>query len=124
MIKKILLLLFFCLFITGPVLASSEDGITDKKPLARSATVFGRGLVNLVTLPIEIPRSVHSETGVHSRLWPVTFLPRTATNLIYRATSAVNDIVFFPWVVLFTDHIAPWTKPMGLPDYPWQFEQI
>ncbi|MBN1688978.1 MAG: hypothetical protein JW893_07745 [Candidatus Omnitrophica bacterium] len=95
---------------------------TEKSPLARWGTVMKRGLVNALTLPAEIPMTFKRESGDHSRLWPVTGIPRFVYNLSVRSASAANDITLFPWVSLVTDDVRPWTEPMGLPEYPWQTE--
>ena len=94
------------------------DGHTDQGIGAREGIVLGRGLGNILTLPFEIPRTIKSETEIHPKLWPVTFLPRTLTNLLLRAVSAVNDVIIYPFAVPFTDDISPMTESFDLPDYP------
>ena len=84
--------------------------------------VIGRGLMNVAGLPMEIPLTLAREGEMRRWLWPASFLPRLVTHIVIRSASAVNDIFFFPFVAPFTDDLSPWTGPMGLPEYPWQFE--
>lgn len=116
--KKIILTVLF-LLAAGSSLYASTDGRTDKGTLGRVGVVMGRGLINLVGLPTEFFFTPAEEIKNHPKAWPLTFIPKTVTNIIFRAASAGSDIVFFPWIVPFTDDISPMTEPMGLPDYPW-----
>jgi hypothetical protein len=106
-----------------PCRAAYEDGRTDHGVLMRLLIVEGRGLANAVALPLEIPRTVVQEHRYHRWLWPATFIPRMLTNIFMRATSAVNDVAFFPWILPFTDDISPLTEGVGLPEYPWNFDE-
>ena len=122
--KKVALfafILFLATTLTTPVYATVER--SEHGPLARVGIVIGRGLANLAGSPLELPRSIVKEVKMHPRLWPITFIPRVLSNIFIRGTSAANDIAFFPWVAPFTDDIASWAEQMGLPEYPWQWEE-
>lgn len=97
-----------------------ETGRTTMGPGKRVLTAEGRGLLNLVGLPLEVIRTPIAEARRHKRIWPITFLPRMITNIFARATSSVQDIVIAPFVLPFSNDMTPLTEPMGLPDYPWQ----
>lgn len=84
--------------------------------------VLGRGLGNWVGLPAELGTTLVREIRMHPKAWPVTYAPRLITNGVARAFSGANDIIFFPWVVPFSDDTSPWTQGLGLPDYPWQVD--
>ncbi|MBI3316606.1 MAG: hypothetical protein HYZ85_01200 [Candidatus Omnitrophica bacterium] len=120
--KSCLIFLIIIFLLPSIVFALDEDGRTTQSPLTRPWMLMGRGVVNIVGLPMEIPLTLAREGDKHSWLWPVSFPPRLVTNIITRSASAVNDFFFFPWVASFTDDLSPWTEPMGLPEYPWQFE--
>lgn len=120
--KKTAIALVLLLVVT-PVAFAYEDGRTEKGPMARSGTVFMRGVGNILGMPMELSSTLVRETEMHSRLWPVTYAPRLVQNIFLRAASGVNDAFFLPWVVPFTDDISPWTEPMGLTDYPWQIHE-
>lgn len=119
-INLVILLLLIC----SPLYALNldEDGRTTKPPLARPFMVIWRGVVNLLALPMEIPLTLAREGDMHPKIWPITYVPRLLTNVITRTFSAANDLFFFPWATPFTDDLSPWTEPMGLPMYPWQYE--
>ena len=113
---------FAALFLGLGMAARTEAAVdyrTTRGPWGRAGIVMGRGLANVVGLPFEIPRTIALETERHSRLWPVTMIPRAFTNVAGRACSAMNDVLFSPWIVPFTDDLSPWTKSFGLSDYPW-----
>lgn len=118
LMRKLTFAMLFLFMMASPLYASL-DGRTDKGPMARVGMVMGRGLLNLAGLPAEFFYTPVEEIKNHPKAWPFTFIPRTVTNIIFRAASAGNDIALFPWVVPFTDDISPWTEPMGLPEYPW-----
>ena len=117
--KKIVLLVVLSLFLCVPAQAA-VDGHTSAGPWTREAMVISRGLINLATLPLEIPRSFNQEKEWHTKLWPVTGLPRAFDNIFMRWASSLHDILIFPWVVPYTDDLSPLTEPMGLPEYPWE----
>ena len=119
--KKILFLIFLSAALSSPLFAA-EDGYSTQGPLGRMGAVMGRGVGNMVGLPFEIPRTLQQETEMHSRMWPLTFAPRLFTNIFTRGTSAANDIFFFPWAAPWMRDLSPLTKPMGLPEYPWEFQ--
>ncbi len=120
MIKKIIFLTALILTSIIPMGSAGVDGHTEKGVFARKMTVLGRGMGNIIGLPLEIPNTIKRETEIHPKLWPITFIPRWLTNTAVRLTSAVNDIVFYPWIVPFTDDLSPLTESYDLPDYPWQ----
>lgn len=126
--KKWLMAVAFILMVVPAAWAGYQDymtyggGYTQKGWPGRWWEVLSRGVVNVVAFPFEIPRSIVHEAEMHPRLWPVTVVPRTATNIAIRASSAVNDIFFYPFVLPFTHDISPWTEHFGLPAYPWQTE--
>ena len=101
---------------------AAEDKELEHGPLARPFVVIGRGFGNFAGLPFEILGTAVREHDIHPKLWPVTYLPRLATNVLIRVASVVNDIFFLPWIASRADDLSPWTEPMGLPDYPWQRE--
>ena len=119
--RKIIFLALCLLTLTASAFAD-QDGRTERGVLSRMAIVEGRGFGNVIGLPLEIFRTLKIEIGMHSRLWPVTYAPRLVTNLAIRASSILHDIVFLPVESIWTDDLSPWTEPMGLTDYPWQFE--
>ena len=120
--KKTVLLGTLLFVLSSSLLYAAEDGRTTHGPLVRPFMVIGRGVMNIVGLPMEIPLTIAREADMHRWVWPVTFVPRLVTNIVIRITSAVNDILIFPWVTPFTNDLSPWTRPMGLSEYPWQFE--
>ena len=120
--KKTIISGLIGLFVVTPLLEASVDGRTDHSPYVRPLIVTTRGVVNVVEMPCEIWQTARREKEIHSRLWPVTYLPRLIGNIFLRASSAVNDGLFFPWITPFTDDLSPWTEPFGLPEYPCQVE--
>ncbi|HXV27390.1 MAG TPA: hypothetical protein VD913_00345 [bacterium] len=115
------LLTFFIFLSVASPLFAAVDGQTDHGPLTRIAIVEGRGLTNLLALPlVDLPRTVGSEVRMHHWLWPVSVIPRIATHLVIRVTSSFYDIAVYPWKAPFSNDISPITEPMGLPEYPWQ----
>ena len=120
--KKIAIILGF-LCIATPAFGSDVDGRTEKGVLARTGSVMTRGLLNVVGAPLEIPTTFMRETEDHSRLWPLTGIPRSINNIFIRAASGVNDFFFMPFSTAFSNDISPMTEPMGLPDYPWQVHE-
>lgn len=101
----------------------TKEGRSELNPVQRSAYVFGRGLLNFFTSPLEIVRTFKVEREWHPKAWPVSYLPRTLYNFLIRVSSSAYDIAFFPWfVVPFTDDIRPFTNYYDLPDYAFQDE--
>ena len=117
-----MLALLILITTTSSLQASTQylaDGRTDKGPLTRIGIVMGRGALNFLGLPTEFFFSPAREVKQHPKAWPLTFIPKTVTNIIYRAASAGGDVIFFPWIVPFTDDLSPLTEAMGLSEYPW-----
>ena len=114
------MVLFLVLFLSCVSLAQAgEDGRTSKGAWAREGIVLGRGVLNILGMPFELIRTPAVEPSTHQWLWPITSIPRSITNVIARATSGVNDLLIYPFVVPFTNDISPLTEPMGLPEYVW-----
>ena len=120
--KKTVFILSLLLMVSQPAWALSTDGRTTLGPLARVGYVMMRGAANAAGLPFEIPGTIVREYRMHSRLWPVTWMPRFFTNVCIRVSSITNDIVFFPFVAPFTNDLSPFTEAYDLPEYPWQSE--
>ena len=116
--KKTFLFLL-CFFISTNLFAGYEEYHIQSKG-DNSFKVLGRGVVNFIGLPLEIPVSGVREYQTHHRLWPITFIPRMISNILCRTASASNDTVILPWYAPFTNDTNPWTKGIGLPTYPWQ----
>ncbi|HTL46782.1 MAG TPA: hypothetical protein VL688_01830 [Verrucomicrobiae bacterium] len=119
--KKIAWILVLSFIFSVPAQAY-DSGRTDRGVFSRILAVEGRGALNIVGMPMELVRTPILESKNHHRMWPVTFWPRLITNIITRAASGIYDIVAAPFVLPFTDDITPFTDPMGLSDYPWQWD--
>lgn len=118
--KRSLLLLIVLFFaFANPARAAYEEYKIENKT-DNPAKVFGRGLLNLVGLPLEISSTTVREVQMHPRLWPVTFLPRTVMNIFNRTVSGIHDLMIHPWYAAWSDDTSPWTDGLGLPRYPWQ----
>ena len=120
--RKIISVTALLLFIMDSLSYGAVKMPNVKDPLKRSATVMGRGVVGLVTIPAELPATFKREAEVHKRLWPITAIPRWCYNFFVRVPSNVNDVAALSVVSLFSNDTSPWTEPMGLPEYPWQEE--
>lgn len=120
--KKAFALLVLLASFSCPALALPLDGRTDKGPVSRVGYVMARGLVNLATLPLEIPRTVRQEIEWHKYLWLISVWPRAIFNTWNRGFSAVTDLAFMPWIMPFTNDLSPLTEHIDLPEYPWQKE--
>lgn len=112
-------ILFAVLFLLPCMAYAGTDGRTEKGAWAREGIVLGRGLLNIPGTAVEVIATPMREPSIHPKAWPITGLIRIPTNVIYRAVSAVNDLVVYPFVVPFTNDISPLTEPMGLPEYAW-----
>jgi len=111
-------LIFMCLSLASEkVYAETESGGAS---VLNAPQVVIRGLVNLVTSPLEFLRTPVVEQREHKWLWPITFIPRAARNGIYRAASGLNDILFYPVVAPFMDENPPLTEQVGISNYIWQ----
>ena len=117
--KKFSLLLSFFL-IASSAAHASVDGRTTRGPVARPLMMMSRGLMNVAGFPAEISSTVVREIEIHEKSWPVFYPLRLVTNVFVRLSSGINDVLFMPFIVPFTDDISPITEPMGLPEYPWQ----
>ena len=122
--KKILAI-FILLFFMAPAAHALEldsDGRTSSGWLAREGYVMSRGLVNILTFPLEFIRTPKIEKQFHPKAWPLTFFPRSFMNAVTRLTSGAHDLVLFPFYVSFTNDLTPWTEGFDLPVYVWQKE--
>lgn len=117
--RKQITLFLLLLSTTSPVFAY-DTGRTEDGVFRRIAKVEGRGLLNVLGMPAELVRTPVEESRIHSRIWPLTMIPRVLTNILVRSVSAAYDIVSAPFVQPFTDDTSPLTDAMGLPVYPWQ----
>lgn len=121
--RRFISLIIFIFLATTNLYALDQDGRTTHNALVRPWMVVGRGIANIAGLPFEIPLTMAREADIHSRFWPVSFVPRTLNNMFIRSASAANDVFFSSlWQAPYTDDLSPLTEPMGLPEYPWQFE--
>ncbi len=120
--KKTALILLFLLLMARPGWALSQDGRTTMGPWARVGYVMNRGLVNVVSFPYEMVGTIAREREIHSRAWPLTWLPRFLNNSAVRVASGFNDFLVQPFVVPHTDDLSPMTEPFDLPEFPWQRE--
>lgn len=116
--KKVALILMGLLFLGASSLFASE---TAKKECVfkKIASVEARGIVNIVTSPLEVVATGRREIKMHPRLWPVTYVPRFIGNLVVRIVSSANDVFVLPWYVAWGDD-TPVTRGFDLPDYAWQ----
>jgi|SRR3989338_5799047 len=126
--SKITSAIFFVLIFTLAVTyaAMAEEGLENRDGrdfrLGNSGKTIVRGIGNAGGILTEFVSTARREQDAHSRLWPLTYGPRMFTNFFYRAASAINDIFFYPWSAPYLEDPGPITRPMGLPDYPWQKE--
>jgi hypothetical protein len=115
-----LLLLLAC--ITSASAEAAYEAYHPKIEKENSAEVFIRGTTNAALLPVETLSTLSREARDHNWLWPITYMPRMINNIIYRAASATNDILFMPFIAPFSDDTQPLTEGMGLPRYPWKID--
>ncbi len=117
-----LICLFFILTAAAPV-EITRAGRSDLNAFQRSGYVFGRGVLNALASPMELVRTFKIEKRDHTRLWPITMIPKSFYNFFMRISSAGYDIAIYPFfVVPFTDDIRPMSRYFEMPDYPWQLE--
>ena len=113
--------LFIFIFLYSSTASASLDGrVKNTTAKGRFGIVLSRGVLNMVSLPLEFIRTAVSEKETHPKAWGFTVGPRMLTNFFLRFASAVNDTFVFPWYTPWTDDLSPWTEAFGLPDYPWQ----
>lgn len=111
------------LLLMTPSAFAYDTGHTEDGVFRRIAKIEGRAVLNLLGMPAELVRTPVEEARIHPRIWPLTMLPRTVTNIFIRSVSAVYDLVLTPFVQPFTDDTSPLTDAMGLPVYPWQISE-
>jgi hypothetical protein len=95
-----------------------EDIKKDSR-IGKRVRVFMRGIVNIVTLPLEVPRTFFEEKKRNPENWEWSLVPRTLENVVGRGLSAVNDSVLSPFLKNSDDLENPWSRQWGLPDYAW-----
>ena len=119
---KLIRPIFFIFLLSLAIIPSAmadKDGF--KSNMKDIGIVTGRGLVNVATFWLELPRAFKVERREHPKVWPVGLIPRYFTFMVYRGFSGGMDFIFHPFVVPFSEGTPrPWTEPMGLPDYVWQ----
>lgn len=87
---------------------------------SRRFKVFFRGVVNIVALPLEVPRTFIEERKKNPEYWEWSFVPRTLENVVGRGLSAVNDSIFLTFLRSADESDEPWSRRWELPDYPWR----
>lgn len=118
--KKTIVLTIFLLSLV--VVTNASPAWARLEPLKRVGYVFSRGIVNVVTSPLELIRTYRYERNIHKYVWPATAFPRSVTNGMVRGMSGLTDIAFMPFVVPWTEDASPIAEPMGLPEFVWQGE--
>ena len=109
--KRYGLTAFIFLMGVSPLFAAE---MTMGEKSARIPSIMARGAVDAVCTPYEFIRTPMNESKEHPRLWPVTSVTRTATNVFYRLGSAIYDIAFYPFAAPFVDETPPLTEKLGL----------
>ena len=113
---------FLMLFLISPCAHAAYEQYYPKAPHDNSLKVVSRGVANAMALPLETYGTLRREIRFHSRLWPVTYIPRFLNNFVIRIASATHDVLTLPWTAPFAEDTSPWTEGMGLPKYPWNIE--
>ncbi len=108
----------FFLLITGSIFFGSSSARANQ--VLHIPQIMGRGVLNLVSFPLEVVRTPAVETGAHHYLWIFSSVPRTFRNVIYRLSSGLYDIAFYPFATPFVEEAPPFTQKMGLSNYIWQ----
>lgn len=135
MFRRCLLILFLSLFLLpsayaaegdddSAALSSKSEEVSSGSLAGRRLRVFGRGLMNLVSLPFEIPRTIIEERRKRPQGWLLSVLPRTIENVTARGVSAAHDSLIYPVSIRRGQSTEPWSRRFGLPDYPWQTSQV
>ena len=115
-------ILFFMVVLLLLQSAAKAAEMTMGEKSARIPSILARGAFDAITAPAEFIYTPKAESKEHPRLWPVTALPRTVTNVAYRLTSAIYDIAFYPFAAPFVDETPPLTEKMGLSADVWETE--
>jgi len=105
--------------------ADSYVSAQEKHPgnrLSRIPAIMVRGAFDILSSPAEFIYTPKHESERYPRLWPVTSLTKTATNIFYRIGSGVYDIAFYPFAAPFVEETPPLTEKMGLAQDVWQNE--
>ncbi|MBP9865176.1 MAG: hypothetical protein KBC91_02105 [Candidatus Omnitrophica bacterium] len=102
--------------------AANAAEMTAGEKSARIPAIMVRGAFDAITAPAEFFYTPKAESKEHPKLWPVTALPRTITNVSYRLTSALYDMAFYPFAAPFVDEAPPLTEKMGLSADVWENE--
>jgi len=121
MFKSKLILSFMVILLLLQSAASAAEMTTGEKS-ARIPSIMVRGAFDAITSPAEFYYTPLHESKEHPKLWPITSLTRTATNIFYRISSGVYDIAFYPFAAPFVDETPPLTEKMGLSADVWENE--
>jgi hypothetical protein len=103
----------------SPLLAAE---ITTGEKSSRIPAIMVRGAFDILSSPAEFIYTPMHESERYPRLWPVTSLTRTATNIFYRIGSGIYDIAFYPFAAPFVEETPPLTEKLGLAPDVWQNE--
>src|SRR3989338_6869751 len=95
-IRFVFFIFLFFLPLTPLVRANSEGF---KATVKDEVIVIGRGIINVATCLLELPRAYRVEKRNHSRLWPVGLVPRYFTYTVFRFVSGAMDAFFHPWII-------------------------
>ena len=126
---KISLFVIFCWLCCAPdVSAAAGEGAAVEQSvksesgsrLGKGLRTFTRGIVNIISLPFEIPRTIVEERKKRPNGWLLMILPRTLENVMARGVSAVHDSLIYPFYVSGDEEEVPWSRRFDIPDYPWQ----
>jgi hypothetical protein len=115
-------ILFFMVTLLLLQCAANAAEMTTGEKSSRIPSILVRGAFDAITAPAEFLYTPKAESKEHPKLWPVTALPRTITNVSYRLTSALYDIAFYPFAAPFVDETPPLTEKMGLSADVWENE--
>lgn len=118
---RMTVLVLFSFLVASPLHAAYE-AYHPKYEKDNSFEILGRGVLNGAALPLESVSTLRREAKAHSRLWPVTYVPRLFHNTFTRVSSFVIDLSILPLIAPFADDTSPRTEGMGLPKYPWNVE--
>lgn len=119
--KKITAIFLIGLLSLGTGVLFAQEPAKKENVFKQIASVQGRGLLNLASMPAETVYVFKAEKTNHPKAWPMTYAPRLLGKMITRAASSVNDLVALPLYVKWSES-TPLTRRFDLPDYAWQKE--
>lgn len=96
--------------------------MTTGEKSSRIPAIMVRGLFDALSTPAEFYYTPLHESKEHPKLWPLTSVTRTGTNIFYRLGSAIYDVGFYPFAAPFVDEVPPLTEKMGLAADVWENE--